>query len=268
MILQTWPKIPLSTLAGRSAEQVAAEPAGRVSALAAILLVELSSVDEHQESDFNDLRRQLGLPTADPIDPATLDLSRVSLARLGRLIPSRLSDEQLLEVYHRVLLVGASHALVCLALEIVARETLDSKVDRAEVFGILAQLEDDPARALSYVEKGRDAAEAAGQSTAPWDLRELGLQMGFGNIERAQQVLNHLRAVHMKEPGVAEGVYRIFLEAGLINPDGTPVGPPPQSPPSIVLPGEQPASTSGIWTPDSPVGAGGSPSRLWTPGRE
>ena len=109
------------------------------------------------------------------------------------------------------------------------------------MYGILAQIEPDTEQALGYLDKARKAAEAAKTSTAPWDLAELAMRIARGDVAEADRLLQHIRDQHIREPGVAQALFQILTEAGIIGPDGRPTAAAAaaaqREPAGIVVPG-------------------------------
>ncbi|HEV3021711.1 MAG TPA: hypothetical protein VGX76_04570, partial [Pirellulales bacterium] len=245
---------------------VAGEPRERIKLLAAILLIELSLEQVTSDFDFNVLRRNLGCPSLEPIDPRKVNLAELPLLRIGRVDVKQLSDAQLLEIYSRADHFRHIAALRRLATEIVDRPTLDKPAEKAEAYGMLAQLEPDTTRALGYLDQARQVAETAKTSTAPWDLAELALRIARGEVSEVNRLLQHIRAEHAREPGVAQALFQLLADAGIIGPDGRPTMPPAREPAGIVVPGAAAAEPGKIWTPGSDQPTAGKKSALWTPG--
>ena len=97
------------------------------------------------------------------------------------------------------------------------------------------------AQALAYLDQARAVAEAAKKSTAPWDLAEFALRITRGEMAEADRLLYHIRDQHIKEPGVAQALYQILADAGIIGPDGRPTAAAAaaagQGAPDLVVPG-------------------------------
>jgi len=188
--------------------------------------------------------------------------------RLGRVDVKKLSDEMLVDLYRRADHYRHIAALRKLAQEVISRPALDGQLDKAEVYGMLAQIEPDAEQAFGYLDRAREAAEAAGKSTASWDLAELAMRITRGDIAEADRLLHHIRDQHIREPGVAQALFEILAEAGIIGPDGKPTMPPAaaqQEGPGLVVPGGA-AEPGKLWTPDSDEPKpGGKKSALWTP---
>jgi hypothetical protein len=274
VVMERWPKLPQRFLDGKSVEEAARDPQYRTKVLAAVLLMELSGDGSGEVVDYNELRAKLGLPAAASIEVSRDALQDLPLARLGRLEVKKLSDDELLFAFQRAQHYRHLSALRKFALEIVARPSLDrpasgqAKIDKSEVYGALAQIEPDSEQALGYLNKARDLAKGAGKSCAPWDIAELTLRMARQELAETQQLLQHIQQSHLREPGVAQAFMHVLVEAGILNPDGTPVAAPREAGPGLVVPGAAPAAGgSAIWTPGSEpaAGGGGKKSAIWTP---
>ncbi len=163
------------------------------------------------------------------------------MARLARLDVKGLSDDQLVQFYQAADHFRHIAAIKLLAHEVIARESLDDKLDKSEVYGILAQVDADTDRALEYLEQARKVAEKNKKSTAPWDLAELALRITRGDVAEADRVLTHIRNEHLREPGVAQALFQILADAGIIGPDGRPTAAAAAAAsaeaPGIVVPG-------------------------------
>jgi tetratricopeptide (TPR) repeat protein len=266
ILLNHWPNMSRRIFGGKSAADVAGDPAQRIKLLAAILLLELATDQVASDFDFNELRRKLGVPEAQPIDPAASSLAELPLARMSRVDVKKLTDEQLVDLYQRADHCRHIAALRHLAHEVIARPGLDDKIEKAEVYGLLAQIEPDSGQAVSYLDQARAAAEATKKSTAPWDLAELALRISRGEVADADRLLHHIRDQHIREPGVAQALYQILTEAGIIGPDGRPSMPPGAGPQGaeIGAPGAG-AEAGKLWTPGSDEPSSGKKSAIWTP---
>jgi hypothetical protein len=71
---------------------------------------------------------------------------------------------------------------------------------------------------------------------------------------------------------VAQALFQILAEAGIIGPDGRPTAAAATAAgaegPGIVVPGAAAAEPGKIWTPGSDAPSGGKKSALWTPGMD
>jgi hypothetical protein len=270
-VLEIWAEMPLGYLDGKSPRQAAADPAYRLKLPAAIALLEFWAEQGSRRFDFNRLRSSLGLPTLDPIDPEGICLDRLPLARLHRLIVEKLSDEDLRQLYLRTRTVNARKASEKFARAMVERPGLARRAETLQAYQILTSMAEDLDEALGWLQRGRQATDALGQSNASWDLMELSLRVARGEFAEFKGMVDHIGRQHAQEPGVTERLTRLFMDLGLLNPDGTPVMPAAPQPaaaeaPAIVVPGgEEPGK---LWTPEAQQRASGSKSGLWTPGMD
>lgn len=266
-ILHRWPDMPLGTLGGRSLRQAAeaavGDHAAQVNCLAVVLVAQQIFVSVPGEFDFNDLRAQLGLPVLGPIDPRHCDLPRLPLVRLARIETDALDDQPLKLVFHRAWMYHAWEAARKFAQAIVARSSFASSPERSEAYRALVESATTIAEAVRVLDQARGEALAAGQSCAMWDLMELSFRFGHGDAPAAMQLMQHIESRHINEPGVAQSLTQLLINAGLLNPDGTPVAIAPGMR-AAAEPVPAAAEPAKLWTPDSEsAGAGG---KLWMPG--
>lgn len=266
-LLEWWPEQSLGLLEGRTPRQAAEDSQNQVDLLAAIMLMEFWSQQTDSQFDFNQMRAELGLPTLGSIDPQQTPVERLPLVRLKRIDVEKASDEGLRNGYRRAVVFGATEALQGFAEQVVQRPAFAGTDDYYRALSLLSRIEPDAEKALGYLRRGRDESEAAGQSSAPWDLMELSLQIEHGNPEEASRLVNHLQSQHINEPGVAEALAQVLIQIGALRPDGTPAGPAPGAVPPSGAPAAAEGEPGKLWTPDSQKPSGEKPG-IWTPGMD
>jgi len=269
-ILTRWPATPLGLLDGRTPQAASADPACRIRLLAAIMMMEFWAAQTSSQFDFNRLRSHLGLPTLDPIAPDQVDMQTVPVGRLMRVDVEKLSDEAVGLGFVRALGLNALPAMRKYGRVLLARPSTADRKDRLQIYSLMTRIEDDPDCALRNVEEGRGLAEAAGQSSAPWDLMELSIRFARREPAEIDRLLRHLNTQHIREPGVAAAIRDWLVQIGAINPDGTPAVPsgrPTQPAPGVAAPGQPAAEPGKLWTPGGQQPAGEKP-KLWTPGMD
>jgi tetratricopeptide (TPR) repeat protein len=264
-ISEVLPKQSVKSLDGRTPREVAADPAYRTRLLALIRTYELEYQQKRQTADFNELRRTLGLPAQETLDPTGVNLETAPLLRLGRYDYTKMTDDQLVQVVRRASIVSHVEALRRAALEALNRTTLSGKFEKAEAYEILSQLESDLDKALEYNLKAQEAAKELGRSPARYLLSEFDLRLARRESNELSRIITQLQSKHMREPGIAEAVYMKLVNLGLINPDGTPrmAGGMPGAPAAA-------APAGGLWTPEAGPAAApaAEKSKLWLPGME
>ena len=266
--LNRWTGMKLHELGGRTPREAAADPAGKIPTLAAILLLELANRENSHDVEFNELRQSLNLPTRDTIDPADINAASISIVQIPLVDVANLSDEDLLMLYRRAVMKHASEAIRRVAKEVLHRGSLNDKVDKNETFDLLIRTALDVDDALGYVADAKKSATAAGGSPARWLLAELSIRLSRAEAAECQRLIQTIQTRYMQEPGVAQGLYEILVSYGIISPEGRPAGRPPAAPRQMAATAAT-ETASKLWTPDAPAAAGGGEkSKLWIPGMD
>lgn len=263
-MLEVLPSQPIKVLGGRTPREVAADPAYRIRLLALIRSYEIEYQQKRQTADFNELRRSLGLPPQEVLDPTGVDMESVPLLRLGRYDVAKMTDDQLLMVVRRAGAVTHVEALRQAALAALDRPDLKGKFDKCDAYDILCQLENDLDQAIEYNRLAQESAKELGRSPARYLLSEFDLRLARRETDQLSRIINQLQSKHIREPGIAEAVYGKLVNLGVINPDGSPRGAAAPAPA---------AAASGLWTPEAVATAAGEPageqkSKLWLPGMD
>jgi hypothetical protein len=228
--------------------------------MASVLIIEQAAANPEERELFEQLRKDLGLPPAERIDPSKVDWDRLPLVRVPRLDLSKAPFDRLMQQFNRAAMTGAAVATMALASEIVSRETPD--VDIGPVYRQLIRSEPDPDHALAWIEKAKAWAAAARQPGGEWALMELEVQIERGDPAGVQNALNELRANHLNEPGIADATYRLLYSAGLLSPR-EPAGAMPAGRSPLETPAAEP---SRLWTPgQEPAAPAGNKPAIWTP---
>ncbi len=238
--------------------------------LAAILILQLSDVDSTSDT-YNQLRQELKLPELGDLDSTGLNVNGLPLARVCRLKPESLTDEQLQQAFNRAVVASFALALKRLAPEVIKRPNIAAVEYKLSAYRWLVRSAANTAEALKIIGEARQLAEANKQSSAPWDLMELSLRIQTGDGQAVLQLIDHIQRQHSREPGVAQALVQLLMQAGLITPDGRLAmgGPQPATAAAgagtpLVVPGAA-AEPGKLWTPDSPQGSGEKKSSLWLP---
>lgn len=271
-ITERWPDVPRPGLAGKTPRQAASDPQLRIPLMAVTLILEQGSNNRGDASSLAVLREQLGLPRPEMIDGSAASVATIPLVRVPRLVIESVTDDDLVQLYRRAILVAARSAITLLAQEAVRRPNIAARISPADAYRRLIAAEDDDDRALALIAEARRRSESAGESTAAWDLAELELHIENGNAEPAMAKLAEIERKHLDDPQVAAAVYRLLYETGVISPEqlagkgGHQHHPHGQtSAPALAGAAAAPAHESRIWTPGSDAPSGGKKSALWTP---
>ncbi len=269
-ITDRWPDVPRPGLAGKTPRAAAGDPQLRIPLMAAVLILEQGSNNRGDATSIAVLRDKLGLPQPAPIDATDQSVTDLPIVRVVWLKLETVSDNDLVQLYRRSLLLAARSATTSLAREALQRPSLADRIPPAEAYRRLIAAENDDGRALELIQEARQHSETAGESTATWDLAELELHIESDHPEQAQATLARIEKLHLDDPQVAAAVYRLLYEKGVISPEelaGHHHHHPEQPLPALSATGAvSQESGSRIWTPDSELPAsGGKKSTLWTP---
>jgi tetratricopeptide (TPR) repeat protein len=264
-----WPNLRRSVFQDKSAREAVQDPALRIRVSAAILNLELATDEQfgNEVFDFNQLRRDLGLPERGDVEIGDQDIIEIPGSRLGRLKFDQLSDEQLVGAFRLATLKNMRLAMRRSAQELVSRPSIAEKVDLAEVYRLLVGVSTDTDEALQHIDQGRKLSVTKGRSPAPWYLMELQIRLSRYEAEECNRLTRLLATRHSKEPGISEGLYEILVRYGVISPDGQVAGQPPAAAAGAGEPvAAAPQAAPGLWTPDS--AAPKQESKLWLPGMQ
>ncbi len=266
LLLNVLPDAPQAGLDGATLRQGAADSALQNKALATILLMDLAQPQE--EPVFNELRRSLGLPELGEFEASGRRIQAVSLAQLCRVDAKKLSDDELMQGFTRGTLVSCRRLVLRMGREIIARPTLDKIAYKEDVFEILSRQSTEPEETLDLLIKAQDWAKARGRSPARFMLQEIPLRLLRGEQAEFTRIMETLRSKHMNEPGIAQGLYQMLAQLGLIRPQagGGQPGAMGGMPASPAMPA--PVAAGGVWTPNQPAAADAGKSKLWLPGMD
>ena len=283
---EVWPKTPMSFLRGRTPAQAASAGDAEVPLRAAFCLLEKAREPWTEGFDFKAFRQRFHVPEEPAIDPETVDVARLNIARLGNVPAERLSDEKLSRMYRRARLAMLPDALEHSALALVARpRAFESQgLETIAVFSDLATLASSKGRrdeAKQWVRKGREADPAAKRARhAPqWDMLELRLDVP---VVPPETWVPELAVILDRYRDDAEGTQLVMmnlLDMGLLE-----MVTHPERPGDVMLDprplqalmsqyGPRVTTATGrlgvsatkpeIWTPGGGAGAAGG---IWTPG--
>jgi tetratricopeptide (TPR) repeat protein len=286
LIRDVWPNIPLGFLRGRTPLQAATDGDAEVPLRAALFLLELSREPWRQGFDFGALRSRLNIPPEPVIDPETVDVTKLHLARLTLVPADRLSDETLVDLYDRSRAAALTDALEAAALALVARpEAIERlEIDSMALFRDLATIaagRGDRAAAADWVRLGRQADPAAVRArNAPlWDMLDLRIRAQAEGPRLWVPELAVILERYRENVDATQLIMMGLIDMGLIEMVSSPDRPGEVSLDTRVLQtllseyGPRVTTASGrlgvsatrpeIWTPGSSTGSSGG---LWTPG--
>lgn len=264
---EKWPELPLTALDDKSPAEVAGDETYKLRLTAALLVLEQLAEVNSWPVDVDQLRERLGIPAPERIDLQQVDVTALRPDQWHLVEPDKLDDEMLTRLYVQAVIYRARRALLRLGEEVLKREHLSDSFDVAAVAGELAQASGDPDVSLKWLARARSLAEQKGGSPARWYLSELPLRLLRGESAEVQHIMTVLQTRHIREPGIAEGLYQILVRFGVITPDGRMAG---QEEAAAAPAGPDADPNSQLWTPDAAQAPAGEKreSKIWVPGMD
>ncbi|MDP6717314.1 MAG: hypothetical protein QGF59_01610 [Pirellulaceae bacterium] len=270
VMLQRWTTLPQQVLDGKSPIDAASDDAYRVRLLAIILLLELAADPTERDFDFDELRTKLGIPTRPMISGKNQDVLKLSMVQLTRINGEELEDEQLYIAFQRAALKNQTELIFSFGQEMLKRDRLPKGLEKNQLYEALINACSDSDVALELVAEADAIAAEKNESPARWLLAELSVRLPRMESDQCNRLVQTIQSRHMNEPGVADGLYRLLVNYGVISPDGTPAGGGP-APQQAAAPTAGAPEGGGLWTPDGPATPAGDESqksKLWVPGMD
>jgi hypothetical protein len=286
VIRDVWPNTPHPALRGRTPLQAARTGDAVVPLRAAVFQLEFTRQAWSQAFDFASLRAQLKIGPEPAIDPETVDLSTLHLARLALVPAESLSNAKLGVLYRTSRRYGLEAVMVQASRLLIERPgaTDGLQIAAVHLYADLARFafsRGNSAEGLDWITRGRKADALAKQvANAPyWDLLELRFHASSLPPERWVPELAVILERYRDNEPATQLILSSLVEMGLIE-----VTPHPDHPGEQLLDsrplaallaeyGPRVTTASGqlgvsaakpeIWTPGAKTGA---PSAIWTPG--
>jgi hypothetical protein len=263
-LVERWPHMSMECLGGKTPAEVAADPAWRVPLEATFAGLESFTQVNRLNLNVDAVRQSLGLPIPEPIVP-TGQGDETLISNLHRVDPEKLDDKFLSHLYELARVFAAHKASLRLGNEMLRRGDKLSASERYQVLLDMAQNAGDRDTAVAHLTEARKAATAANLSPAAALLAELPLRLLNAEVTEAQEILGVVQSKHIREPGVAEALYRILREFGIIRDEQVRSMEQPEM--AAVNRPTAPDAGSTLWTPDAPPPSDQAerPSKLWLP---
>jgi predicted Zn-dependent protease len=259
-LLERVPQLHCQVFGGRTVAEAAADAALRLPVLGWLLKAELSLNVPTAAEELDALREKLGLP----VPPRLAFEAHHVVTRLGwlpRLDVERTADDPLRFGLFEAMRTGISSALERLVPAALARP-LQNIPSSDVLYMVLAENQEDSARALEQLDRARQAAVAAGQSPANFDLAVVRMRLERREFEPALALLQRVARDHPREPGVGQQIAAIMAALGY-GPGSQPrAGAAPLEPVGAAA-ADEPGK---IWTPEGERGE--AKSGLWLPGQD
>ncbi len=257
-------------LEDKTPAECAADPRFKIRLLGMIEVIEYWLPETLSHDLCNRLRSDLGLPTHDPIpvppersrsavSPSqehaegvlTTFLDEVPIWRWYRVDVKALPLEALIHGIEAASVLNESHIAVAFSKELLSFPFAEVPyaIRREAIRWLIqnAQVDSDLDLTLSLIEQAKNEAAQVKESDAMFNILEIPLRLALADTVKAQEVITHVLTAHRNEREAMEQIQQLFVNLGLMNPDGTPAAMPQHMQPTEPQPAE-PASK--LWVPD------------------
>jgi hypothetical protein len=289
LVREVWPRTPLPYLGGRTPIQAAEAGDAAVPLRAAVFQLEQSREAWTNIIDFDALRALLKIEHEPPIDPETVAIDALHLARLILVPADRLSDEKLVALYLRARMFSLGPVIERAARALVARPAAwaPNQLEPVLIHSDLAMSaanHDRMSEAFDWIRRGRqaDSTPMRAKNAPLWDMLEIRLKAQNESPEVWVPDLAVVMDRYADDKVANHAIMLNLLEMGLIQ-----MVPHPEDPEQILLDSRTlqalmanygprvttasgelgvAATRGGLWTPGSGASGSGGSGGLWTPG--
>lgn len=260
-----WPNLKLSGLGGKTPKEAAGDEKLRVALNAAIYVLDAFYDRNNVMLDIEQVRKTLGVDSPTPVNPGSDNVTGYSTMSLQRVSFGDLTDDQLVDIARRVLLVRHTRTAYDALTEVANRKPCVDRVGAERVYSTLVGICREQNRrdeALKWLSAGREAAEAADEAfknILEWDVRELNLRMDDPTDAAIPELWKKFEEQYFpKLPEIRESMAMFMEEKGLGHLVSN----------LATVTTDSDDDDDVIWTPDSEESPAEPGKKLWVPGQE
>lgn len=261
-----WPNHPLRALEGKTPLQAAGDPSLKVALLGAVYSLDAWIQQHDKIMGLKKVCDRLGIEPLHPLDVTPeAAVGSLSIMQLNRLPVEKLTDQQLITVVNRSMLIQREESLYHVLKEAVSRPSCAAQFDLDRILRTLSEICASEGRrdeAFMWLDHGRKLPVPEGKSAFQyvwtWDMAELGTRLEDPSDLQLKTLLNRFTTYYgPKVPQIRPYIEQTLREFGVPSPWES----------IEILTADQISSSQTLWTKETeePVPAGGS--KLWLPGQ-
>ena len=261
-------ELPLSILQGKSLKEVAATGEGQVQLEAAVNVLDAHADRRSRLLDVESLRSQLQLATPSHLEVTEeISISGLSFQELMRIDVQNLSDENLMHVLNRAILLHHNRFLEIVLTVAFERESIHGEIDILRLLHSLVDLQRDAfdrEATLEWIDKGRSMAaeqDNSFEAVLQWEMRELIFRLDDPDDPEIEQLLIKMNENYVKKLPRLRDYLDGLLEAYNVTPPWDDSG-------KIVVADSVSEVGTGVWSPGSQSPDEGESKKLWVPGQD
>ncbi|MDR3199544.1 MAG: hypothetical protein LBU34_16880 [Planctomycetaceae bacterium] len=272
VFINRWCKLPFGILDGKTPNEVAHDPAYRIRLLGMIQVIGILHDGQNAGWLADRLRKQLDQPAYETIvvPPASdeemkKNLEKCPVWRWHRFETEKLPTAFLADALQIAATLEEHQAAKKFASELLNRpaETMTQQIRELayESLILIAQGVEEFDTALEWIEKAKKEAALKHSQDAPYYLHEIPIRLALGQVDKFGEAVNYLIANYGKNEKVMKVLQSIFIQCGIVNPDGT-----PNTALARNMQANMPPESNKIWTPETTgVAQDSTRTKLWVP---
>ena len=266
IVTDKWPNQPLKALSGKTPLQAVGDESLKVPLLGAMYALDAAAQRREKGVGLKRLFERLGVAPlpALPIGPET-HVGGLTIMQLHRLPISELTDQQLVTVVNRSLLIRHDETLYEVLKVGVDRPNCVEHFDMPRILRTLCEISAAQGRreeAFSWLERGRQLpvpeGKTAFQHSWAWDMAEFATRLEDPSDPKLNELLSRFVNYYgPKVPQIRPHIEQMLAAFGV---------PSPWDSPEIQIANSLSSSGRG-WSPSAPEPVGAGERKLWLPGQ-
>ena len=261
-----WPNQPLRALGGKTPAQAASDESLRIPLLGAIFSLDSAAQLRNRGIGLKRVFDRMGVPPLPQIEVTPeMNLGAMTIMQMHRLPIDKLTDQQLVTVVNRSMLIRHDETLYEVLKIAIDRPACADQFDRQRIIRTLCELASSRGRreeAFSWLERGRQLplteGKTAFQQGWTWDMAELSTRLEDPSDPQLKALLRRFVTYYSpKVPQIRPHIEQMLQAFGL---------PSPWESADIVIATEA-SLTGGVWNPEAAETVPAGERKLWLPGQ-
>lgn len=260
-----WPNQPLKALGGKTPSQVVSDDAYKVPLLGAMYALDAAAQRREKGIGLKRLFERMGVAPLPPLQIGReTHVGALSIMQLHRLPVSELTDQQLVTVVNRSLLIRHDESLYEVLKHGVDRPSCVEHFDMPRILRTLCEISAAKGRreeAFSWLERGRQLPVPEGKTAFQhhwaWDMAEFATRLENPSDPKLNELLKRFVNYYSpKVPQIRPHIEQMLSAFGVKSPWESP---------EIQISGFGGAGQD--WSPSAPEAVGAGERKLWLPGQ-
>ncbi|MDR1493843.1 MAG: hypothetical protein LBT05_14160 [Planctomycetaceae bacterium] len=280
-VFQTWwLNQSFAELDGQTPLQAASDAKYKARLLGMIEMIELTIPAHLALESANALRKTLGFAELNEITLPEKDteiaLSKTPVIYWFRADTKLLSNQALAGEFAMLNLISEERGSLHFANAVLERplREIDPTIRELAFHTLIhnAERQGEYETASLWIDRAKNESQELGRSLGKWEVEELLIRFRENNQQEATRLVHHIMTRYKNEPAIMASMQPLFIQMGILNPDGTPTEYALRQPsqPVDLSDLRRPAESispkpSPFASPDNPPKESSGGSKLWVP---